>query len=338
MNTPKTLAIVAAFALTLGVIAAPSAAFATATGTVTVQLVKPSGAKLAVAGIDETMLYRHNGTVLWAHFAVSDGTGKATFPGAPAGVHLNLSTSSNSTYLSASKGGIVAKAGKSVSVKLSVAVGATIGGILTKTGGLPVPGATVALFNSHGNRVGLGTTSATGAYQIAPIRSGKYKVQFNSRAVTSLSPAATSMSWSYWKNSTSWTTATYVTVKQQTAHASASHPASINGFVSGQFVLTVDVNLTGNHGSADVLFVSQRKAENFVTKVDAAGTSFQSYLNAGKYRIAIIGAYDPIVGASPVYWYRGDLTGPTLSESKATWVSFGAANKTIYFEDQPPTF
>jgi hypothetical protein len=338
MNTPKTFAIVAALALALGVIAAPSVAVASAPGTVTVQLVKPSGAKLAVAGIDETLLYRHNGTVLWAHFSVSDSTGKATFPSAPAGVHLNLSTSSNSTYLSAAKGGIVAKAGKSVAVKLSVAVGATIGGILTKTGGLPIPGATVALFDPHGRRVGVGTTSAAGAYQITSIRSGKYKVEFNSRVVTSQSPAATNMSWSYWKGSTNWSTAKYLTVKQQTAHAAASHPANINGFVSGQFVLTVGVTLTGNQGSADVLVVSQHSAENFTTKVDAAGTSFQSYLNAGKYRIAIIGAYDPVVAASPVYWYRGEFTGPTLSESKAAWVTFGSGNKTIHFEDQPLVF
>ena len=336
----KSLGLVALIALVVavGVVAAPAPAFAAGTGTVVIQLVKPSGSAAPISGLFEDIYYLHNGTVAYSHGTNSNSTGVVTFTNVPAVSNLILTTAGNSTYLATKKTGVKLGSGKTVHLNVKKPVGASIQGTLTKTGGSAVVGATVAVFTKHGKLVGDATTSVTGGYQVTPLATGKYRVQFNSRVEGSDTGPASGYNWSYWKNTTSWSSSKSVSVTQQTSKAPASHLNNINGSVAQKFVLTADVEFSGSQSNADVEIVSQHSAEDFSSKVNAAGTSFQLYLNTGKYRIAILGAFDPIMGQEPVYWYRADNKGPTEDENKATWISFGTGNKTIKFEDAPILF
>jgi hypothetical protein len=335
----RTIAAAALFALALSVITVPSAAFAAGTGTLTVQLVTPSGAPDALAGIGITERYPHDGSYSDEADGTTDASGAVTFDGVPAGVKLQVILSPGTSALaSETKTGIVVKSGHTLVYKLAADIGATVSGTLLRPGDSGLPGAVVALLDSHGQAQHYTVTGSSGAYSFTNLPSGTYRVQFNSRKLAPFDTAALTESWSYWKNTTSWSKAKSITVSQQSKKKHATNLTGINGTVQQGTTLSGSVTISGNYDLSEVRIDAKTTADSYLAEVNASGNGFSTLVNPGKYRIGIIGAVDPVVGVAPIYWYRSDSTGPTLDESKATWVTVGSGAKSITFANAERAF
>jgi hypothetical protein len=338
---PKTRTVAAAVlvALALSVVVVPSDAFAAETGTLTVQLVTPSGAADAVSGIGITERYPHDGTYTDEADGTTNGGGAVTFDGVPAGVKLQVILAPETSALAfETKSGVVVKSGHTLVYKLVADIGATVSGTLLRPGGSALPGAVVALLDSHGQPQHYAVTASNGAYSFTNLPSGTYRVQFNSRKLAPFDSAALAESWGYWKNTASWSKAKSIKVSQQSKTKHATNLTGINGSVPTGTALTGSVKISGNYDLSEVRVDGKNTADSYLAEVNAAGNGFSTLVNPGKYRIGITGAVDPVVGAAPIYWYRSDSTGPTLDESKATWITVGDTTKSVTFINELGAF
>ncbi len=327
------IAVVSVLALALAGLSIPAPAAALGTGTVTVQLVTVNGAPLSVSGIFLQLYHEHDGTDSYFDSEGSNLAGAYTFTGVPSSTSLVVRMVGTSSYISNTKSGVSVGSGHSISTTITAIRGAMVSGTVTQ-GSTPLSGANVLLLDSHNNVAGGATTDGSGLYLIQ-VKAGTYRVQFNSRQLSD-APAAQNFTWSYWKNTTSWTSAKTITVKQQSKSHVATIITGINGSVSNVASVNGDVELTGITGTNAVEFVGTHPADTFWTQLSAGGAAFSSWVNPGKYRIAVQGNLDPILGVRPMYWYRGDTTGVTADESKATWVTVTASETDLHFIVNPP--
>jgi hypothetical protein len=325
-------------AVVIAGLAIPAPAFATGTGTLKLELETPAGTPLPLTNVDTDVFHQHGEFDTYFNELQTNGLGQVTYTGVPAGVHLTVNAFSNSAYVGSSKSDLEVTSGHTLTVKLVYAFGATVNGTLISGG--PLSGADVALLGASGKLHYYATTNGSGAFSITGVKSGTYRVQFNSRKVHSQTFAALNAGWSYWNGATSqstrnWISANTLTVVQQTAHAGPS-TKTVSGAVGALYTLSGDVEYwspASSHAGQDVQIVGTYAADSFDTKLNGSGELY-TWLNPGKYRVAIDGDFDTITGVLPVYWYKSDAEGPATSESSATWITF-AGNKSIDFIKKP---
>jgi hypothetical protein len=350
MRTRKFALAAAVAAIVAGGVALPAPAFASGTGTITIELVSPSGNARELSGV---MVILGEGTV-WSADALTDSTGRATFTGVPDDVHITATVAAQgptANYVLATKSKLEVKSGKTLTEKVPFDLGATITGTVT-AGGTPLSDVDVELLSSSGNAAEQTetrtffdiATNSSGVYSIAGIPTGSYRVQFNSPKWDSLSNnlsvGATTDSWSFWHgfdtaSTTSWTSATPISVKQEGSHA-ASDETTVNGTVTAGFTLDGTVcywSPESSHAGQGVLIEGSHAADTFSAALNNSG-ELSVHLAPDKYRIGIAGDVDPIVGAQPLHWYVSNTSGPTLTYSDATWITV-SANTDIAFIPAP---
>jgi Carboxypeptidase regulatory-like domain len=334
------IAAAASVALVAAALALPAPAFAAGTGSLTVQLASTKDEALKLGNESIYLYYKHDDGYPYAHTLETGTFGNVTFSGVPSGVDLTIKTFANSQgYVATTVHDVKIAANVTTSKTVEIALGATVSGQVKAPNSQGLYEAWVAVLDSDNHVVESAETDTSGNYEITTIPTGTYRVQFNSRRANP-SPGNLEYGWSYWKNSTSFTGSKTISVKQQTSSKSATELENITGTVPQGSLLTVSVQLTGeNSGDFDgalIDFVGTHGADSFEQNINSTGTSFETYLDPGKYRIGIFGPLNPVLAQYPLYWYVGDTDGPTQSESHATWVTIGSTSKTITFVNANP--
>ena len=184
------------------------------TGTLVVQLVTPAGKILKKRfGV----LYGSRSEPLGG--GTTSFKGKITFKKIKAGKSYIAVAYPSASYVTPFKTGITIKAGKTTTVRLKVAVGASISGTVLDPDGVPAAGVPVNALNKNGDVVGDAFTNESGVYKIAGLSSGSYTVAFNDNTFDDNNEAYTT---SYWNNATDLASANFFKVTQQSKTKSAS--------------------------------------------------------------------------------------------------------------------
>jgi Carboxypeptidase regulatory-like domain len=335
-------AAVAALSLAVAVAIPAAPAFAAGTGTLVVELVTPWGAPIDVSGLAIYTYDTVGSPVFFAQESESNASGVITVPDVPAG-KINTEAPPQNGYAFVQKNGLRIAAGKTLTIKLVLAKGGIIKGLVTN--GLTseaLEGANVEVLDSSGNEVSYGVTNGDGSYSVDSLPTGKYRVQFNSKKEPVTGDTAQTLSWSYWRgtrktSTTSWTSAETISVKQQGARSAPQTVSNIDGSVlAGD---TVDGTVSywspeASHAGQEVTFIGKHNGDSFTTVLGDDG-NLSVPVNPGEYRIAIQGDADPIDGDAPNYWYVSDTTGPSDDESDATWVTVNSLRVVLDFIAKP---
>jgi hypothetical protein len=332
------LAVVAAMAIP----SIPAAASTPTTGTVVVQLIQPGGAKLTTVDASATIELSNednyfeyssaatqpsrNGTETYNGAIVG---GKVTFTGVPSGNSFTLEVSGNPAYIDNSVDVSGVKGGTTLNESLSYAKFGSISGTVTVTGGDPLANAAVSVVLSDGEIPYTTTTDASGNYSLSQLYSGSYRIQFNSHSqLTGATTANLSDTWSYWKNTSSYTKLTKITVYQQSSSHVATILTGVNAVETQSFPLTLKQWVgtpAANFAYQNVIFRGSHAPNTVVERLNSAGTQTVAALNKGSYTIEFISVKN---GVSTDYWYTGENKKPTTSKSKAktfTWTNTSGA-------------
>jgi hypothetical protein len=317
-------------AATLGLALTGTAGVAQAispTGTVVVQLTSPNGKTLAVGG---TAITLSKGSSYVNHQS-TNSSGIATFTAVPPSVKLTATLAATSTHIVVTKTGIEVGSNKSVTVKIHDPLGGSIAGTVFRPGGIGLATADVVALDTKGRVVSYTTADSSGNYTLAPLASGSYRVEFNTR-LEGMDMDNESYGWSYWGGATSWTKAKTLKVHQQSATKSASVSAAINGSVVFGGALGAQVNFPSGFGNAKIVVEATHISDSFTDQLNSAGTGWDEFMNPGSYRLGIVGPKNAITGDTPTYWYTGDTTAPSTDASRAQVIHFtGLQNVTVEF-------
>ena len=315
MKLRSILAIALTAVIGLGVAAVPAVtAEAAAPSSLTVQLLTPSGKKLARSGVE---IYVHNAK--WYSIAHTNKAGLAKIKYFPATSRLVVETWSKShKYIEVVKKSVTIKNGKTTKLSLKYAVGASISGKATTKDGKALVKAEVVAYNKASEFVASGTTSSTGAYSIVGLKSGYYHVEFNARDGVVARDNQRLYGWSYWKSAESWGTSNSIKVRQQSSGKTASVIKSISGKVAPRAAVTGEINIpyeSSNSTFLDFQDVKHKWSDSPYVKLTDGDASYTQALNPGEY---YPGIYDSTTKKE--LWYTGEGTALTSDPAKAVSV------------------
>jgi hypothetical protein len=333
--------LVATIAVSVGLAAIPavsaSAVIAPTTGTVVLELVTLSGARLTsidakahigLTADDDSFTASSSAYRGAADYRGKISKGAYTFKGIRAGVPFaTYATDAGGAYLSQSTDGHVVAAGKTLTVKLAVTKGATVSGTIKDSRGKAVSGAVAVLFTTQQSanepNQPVGRTNSKGAFTIQAIPSGSYTLQFNTR-YAGLDSATTNYNWSYWKSTTEAASPTLV-LSQQTRTRAATSLTKHNGTVAPGFAIAGRITFDdGKSTTNDVLQLrSTANDRDFTYGILPASGAFSLRAVAGTYTLYVLhgGKY---------WYYTGATTQPSTTAAAAVTVQFGGkSNVTV---------
>jgi hypothetical protein len=298
-----TVAAVSAMALA-GVVIPAASASADPTSTLTVVLVGPNGTALGSSinatgsigvsfvdgdGDDDGDYYRAATTDPGDYpdytYLGALTNGSAVF-NVPQGDEVYINTSGGAAYLPTYNSRHVGSGPVSINVK--TVHGGTISGHVTTPGSTSLPNTIVTAYNTQGGWGGEATTDSSGNYTISQLVTGKYKVQFNSRA-TGGSTAITNYGINYWKNKTSWSTGSSFTVNQQGKTTPYTAKTGINDavIVGHSVTVTTSFSVPTSYAEANLVFIPVHDPDYVSTYLNSGGTSGFSKLAPDKYKVEI---------------------------------------------------
>jgi len=171
----------------------------------------------------------------------------------------------------------------------------------------------VTLLTSAGVYVDEKTTDAAGRYKFSGLRTGKYKVQFNSRQYVN-TPAATGYSWAYWGSPNGdWTKAVALSIYNQTSKVKASVLTKGNMTLPKGTTVTASLQSANPGGQIEVKRYVKGvyfDKEYSIVPLASGGASVQVRLAPGSY---IVGVPYQVGGSRPMMYYTGE--GQTLTEN-----------------------
>jgi hypothetical protein len=305
------------------------------TGGIVFHFTTPSGATYSGSGV--VNLYSPTledlATPYQGQATISHGT--ATFTDEPESTYVpQLFLPSTSTYIMPNFDNVSSVAGDTVVVAVTIARGASISGTLKTSTGSVLKDAQVAAIGESGTIVKTDATNSRGQYSLAGLPTGDYRIQFNSRSSGTGNAATMKYIWSYYKSKPHLAGSNVLVVHQQAPGVTASVKTGVSGSVKAGHSLVVASSLPGDTSYNEVQIVSEAApdAESFSSWLNAAGTSTRVILAPGSYKVSMAGAYDPVTGDFPIYWYTGPGTAPSTDETQAVAYTFtGTTSKTITF-------
>jgi hypothetical protein len=336
-----TVAAVSALALA-GVVIPAATASADPTSLLTVTLVAPNGSALGSSinatgsigvsfvdadGNDDGDFYRAATTdpADYPDYTYSGAltNGAAAF-NVPQDDDVYINTSGGPAYLSTYNSRHIGASAVSINVK--TVHGGSISGHVTTPGSTSLPNTIVTAYNSEGGWGGQSTTDGAGNYTISELVTGKYKVQFNSRA-TGGSTAITNYGINYWKNKASWSTSTSFTINQQGKTTPYTAKTGINDAVVVGHSVSVTTNFTvpSSYGEANLVFIPVHDPDYVSTYLNSSGTAGFSKLAPDKYKV--------LIWNDSHFWYwTGNGKKVTSDVGKAKTLTFhGTSNVNILF-------
>ena len=297
--------------------AAPTASSASSTqakaktGKLTVQLVRASGKaytqkiELSVDGAKNYMVVSTN------------SKGAFTLTKLKPSSKYTIRYYGSNVYLPATKTAKVV-AGKTTSVKLSVIAGATMAGTVKSSTGSAVEGIEVAALNKYGEPLSHAYTSSKGTYKLTGLKTGSYKVAFNSRA----SGAGTDLyDTTYWKKATTFKSAASIKVTNQTSKKAASAAKSISGTITKAPTQTLSGTVLVP-GAQEVEIRNIDSWDYYTAEV--VNGAFTTDVPYGDYYLATE-AYNDYWDETDTAWYAGDDSPSVWDRDDAQVITLSAA-------------
>ena len=298
--------------------AAPTASTASSTqakaktGTLTIQLVSPTGKAV------KKSIY-----ILWSSpkddgYAKTNSKGAYTFKKLAPGTKYTVRTYGDSANLPAAKSKVKIVAGKTTKLNLKVTAGATVAGTVKSSTGSVLKGISVAALNKYGEPLSQAYTSSKGTYKLTGLKTGSYKVAFNSRA----SGAGTDLyDTTYWKKATTFKSAASIKVTNQTSKKAASATKSISGTITKAPTQTLSGTVLVP-GAQEVEIRNIDSWDYYTAEV--VNGAFTTDVPYGDYYLATE-AYNDYWDETDTAWYAGDDSPSVWDRDDAQVITLSAA-------------
>ncbi len=157
-------------------------------------------------------------------------------------------------------------------------------------------------------------------------------MQFNAHS-SGDSAANIAYTWSYWKNTSSWTKSSKVSVTSESSKHAVKNKSGVNGTVKAAHRLTVKVWVPGavsSDGGYSLVYVASHGWDNVFAYSSLPQAT--STLKKGSYQLSIGFSTSGPDSDYVTYWYTGNGKAASTSHKKAATISFaGTSNKTINF-------
>jgi len=284
---------------------------AASNGIISVQLVDQAGKPWKVGEIAVSI---NSTTSNYYRQATSDYRGIVTFKSVPTSARLTVQAHPeyNMWYVGGAKGNVTVSKNKTTKVAVKVAMGGSVSGIIRTSAGVPLAQSKVTLLTTTGAYVQEKTTDESGYYKFSGLRTGTYKLQFNSRQYVNTNAART-YSWAYWgAPDGDWSAAKTISIVHQGAKVKPS--ALTKGNITLPRGTTVTASLAEANPGGQIEVKRYINGVYFdkeysIVPLAEGGQSVQVRLAPGTY---IVGVPYQVGGSRPMMYYTGE--GQALTE------------------------
>lgn len=288
-------------------------ASAASTGTIIVQVQRPSGSSLSLSNV-----------VVTATSAASTITRKTDRHGRVSfrlpSKAIERITVAKSGYITGTHSRLKVVANRTLHPRVTLAKGATATGTLTRATGGALANSVVTLFTRAGTFVQSTKTNSRGIYKFIGLKSGSYVPQFNSRTVYDTASAAITGFTTTYLTGTDWATAHAITLHNQGRTSAASVLTRLNSVVPVGHSLSGGLSIVDLGSSGSVGLQGSNAATSIVGPLTGLGTGFDLRIPRGTYKLWISNG---LSGSSErKLWYTGSAIVPSFNESDAATVTF----------------